>query len=215
MADPPVYAPWLLFGICVIFLAWVFWRRDYPDEGPSSPEIRQTTHGRNSPNIGSITGNPTFNYAPPNPPAVQERKDPYGFRSPGEKRPTTKISPEDTRKPDTNLAQLISHIDHAIQSPPGVETEDEQVAWLELHLMDKASLEDLAIWARRGHSSLSRMHLLAAGCFTLDIRNGILTRHRSDQSPFFGDRYTDLHFSSVDMNKLWPTPPRTTNDSQK
>ena len=49
IADPPVYAPWLLFVVCVVFLGWVFWDRS-EDEG-DSPE-RPTTSGPNSPIIG-------------------------------------------------------------------------------------------------------------------------------------------------------------------
>lgn len=65
IADPPVYAPWLLFAVCVLFLAWVFWKREEPEE-PQSPTLNQTTSGDGSHAIGSI-GNLTLNAASPLP----------------------------------------------------------------------------------------------------------------------------------------------------
>ncbi len=47
IADPPIYAPWLLFGICLIFLGWVFWERKEDEE--QDPTANQSkTHGDNS-----------------------------------------------------------------------------------------------------------------------------------------------------------------------
>ncbi len=62
IADPPVYAPWLLFGACVIFLAWVFWKREEPEE-PQTPSFNQTTTGDGNQTIGTIAS-ATFNTAP-------------------------------------------------------------------------------------------------------------------------------------------------------
>lgn len=63
MADPPVYAPWLLFAVCMLFLAWVFWKRDEPDD-PQAPALNQTTIGNGNQTIGAI-GNATFNSTAP------------------------------------------------------------------------------------------------------------------------------------------------------
>ncbi len=45
ITDPPVYAPWLLFGACVFFLAWVFWHRGDGDDVTDRSHIAQTTAG--------------------------------------------------------------------------------------------------------------------------------------------------------------------------
>lgn len=68
IADPPVYAPWLLFGACVIFLAWVFWRRPENDDGVNGPA--QSTHGAGSHAIGSIK-TAHFTHTPAAEPAIR------------------------------------------------------------------------------------------------------------------------------------------------
>jgi hypothetical protein len=60
IADPPVYAPWLLFAACVFFLAWVFWHRDQPESDNDSQN--QTIIGENSANIAGTFNNSTFNF---------------------------------------------------------------------------------------------------------------------------------------------------------
>lgn len=55
IADPPVYAPWLLFIASVIFLAWVFWDRVSDENDPPN----QSSNGPNSPNFGGdVTNSP-------------------------------------------------------------------------------------------------------------------------------------------------------------
>lgn len=52
LADPPIYAPWLLFLVCIALLAWVLWHRDDADRSSGGP----STSGHNSP-IVSGNGN--------------------------------------------------------------------------------------------------------------------------------------------------------------
>lgn len=55
-ADPPIYAPWPLLVVCIIFLAWAFWKGD--DLSNFDADVSQVTGGSNSPvQFHSGTGN--------------------------------------------------------------------------------------------------------------------------------------------------------------
>ncbi|MBJ7499015.1 MAG: hypothetical protein JHC57_04590 [Sphingopyxis sp.] len=76
IADPPIYAPWLLFAICVIFVAYVFWDRD--DAPDNSTDGSASTSGSNSPAFsGPIHGPVTINNGIMAEPAKPER--PYKY----------------------------------------------------------------------------------------------------------------------------------------
>jgi hypothetical protein len=62
IADPPVYAPWLLLVVCLLFLAWVFWEHDEPENPPAST-TNQTSQGSGNQLFGSI-GTANFNSTP-------------------------------------------------------------------------------------------------------------------------------------------------------
>src|SRR3546814_8243179 len=55
MADPPIYLPWLILGVCVIVLAWSLWpSSDDEPEQPLPPPIGPTQN-----HSGSRSDEPT------------------------------------------------------------------------------------------------------------------------------------------------------------
>lgn len=81
IADPPIYAPYLLLLISVAFLASLFWKSEDSEVAESGSNIA-TTSGPHSPALnGPFHGPVTINTSSP-PAAVQPARSPYGSGSP-------------------------------------------------------------------------------------------------------------------------------------
>lgn len=182
---------------CALIYFIVLWLLKPTESSQSGLASGQSSTGAQSPIFGTVAGSVIFNPPPPAPapaPSPPSRPSNAGHEA-------QKIT--DTRQPDTPLRALGSYLERAI-APPDLEDEGRLLIWLEHLLMDAISLKGLAVWGRRGHSAIERLIWLSPGHFTLDFGRGIITIHRADESPLWGVHYSDLHFSSDDLRRIWP-----------
>lgn len=207
IADPPVYAPWLLFGVCLIFLAWVFWHRQDADDD-QSVDTNQSTTGPNSPNIGTAQ-NVHINYAPPPPAPTQEQKDPYRYRSPpsrmwtedslnGLHRAVTGYSPA----PDIPLKGILGRVYKSLGGmPKEKQSRDDFIRRVDLSISDAIVENGLSVWGRLFDRPRERISMAT-------IRKGRL-KHIWQYLEVPSDtvrplRYTDLMFNKQEILEVWP-----------
>lgn len=218
LADPPVYAPWLLLAACIVFLALVFWHRDDPDERADGTYINQNTGGDGS---HAIINHGTIHLNAPAPAATQPEKRPQGAaelmaselrKVKGTWAPELR---EDLHKPepDINLTGILVRV-YAMLGPVPVGNIDRAKWWRKVNLAiaDKAATVPLHTWGRFGKNK-ALLPLIASDWQVgeFDHRRNVLEVPVPYNTPTV---YADLHFWKHEVDKIWPEPLRTTNDDK-
>jgi hypothetical protein len=228
----PVWVNITLFAsgavlIVAAFVSHLLSRKEGGDGGTS-----QTTHGPHSPNLsGTFTGPVTFGAAPA---AIQERKSPYGSYDVGKLadgldrvarrladqgagrgfRPKSRPSfPAPPRLPDLPLAGLLVRVYKKLGGAPakGAAERPEFLRRVNLEIMDKVAHHKLHVWARFGERALD---LITEEDWRQGSFNHLKNALHVPAAYSEGYDLTDLHFNRAEVERVWPTPLRTTNDGK-
>lgn len=216
LADPPAYAPWLLVLACVLFLAWVFWKRDDADDEPSN--LSQKTKGHGSPNFGSVNGPVTVNYG-------AQHEDRHETK-PAKNRPnlstpgvlegleraltgTQQSNPPGLDRyireprPDFLLNGLLVKVYKALGPVPrGRSERDEFHRRVDLEIADQVSQNDMHVWGRYDDKPLQQIgSYWNDGSFKHLDKSLFVDRSYGPRT-----RFTDLHFWKHEVDKIWPEP---------
>lgn len=202
LADPPVYAPWLLLVCCVAFLAWVFWHRDDPDEKVDGAPVTQNTGGDGS---HAIVNHGTINMGSA-PAAMQAEKQavaPYdiGRLNAGLER----VLIGDTTLPrDMRLIEVGEHV----RDVKSHKREDET----NLEIADVVVERGLHLWGRYSGNPREpipkTLHRTLQFRYTLDF---VTTLGLHSVRRTF---WEDVLFNRAEVEAVWPKPLRTTNDGK-
>ena len=207
LADPPLYAPWLLLAVCIVFLAWVFWHREDSDSGDGGPAITQETKGDSS---HAIVNHGTINMNAAAPAALQPEKPapPVHHLSgqPGLARFVSKPEPD---LPLTGvLVRVYSVLGPVPKDVAGLLKFYQKVDNL---IADKVSVMGLHTWGRlQGALMPLSVEAWQLGVFSHKTAFLIAPAPYNDD----GVSYYDLHFCKHEIDKIWPEPLRTTNDGR-
>lgn len=199
-------------GIALLIAAVIYfvllWLLKPSGDPSSSPSASQITHGDKSPAIGTIHGNPVFNYAPPAPPITQKRKDPYGARSPQKgwtedgvnnlHRAISGYQP----KPDFPLSGVLVGVYKSLGGlPKERHLRDGFLRKVDLTIADAIVESSLSVWGRvqdRPRQRISMASLRA--CRFLHVWK-YLEVPTDNVRP---TRYTDLMFNKEEVLEVWP-----------
>lgn len=190
IADPPVYAPWLLFAVGVLFLTFVCWRRDIDEEEPSPSLLQQLGQGHVSQNINA--SHSTINIG--NGPSLEELPGEVSAR---EQAVATRRPP----KGDTDLRDIVDRIldRDGKKNLRGQELRN-YIREIGHEIMDVITREELTIWARmgsRGREVMSPYDLQQAEI-------NLLKSSLSVPGSWSAIEYTDVQFVSAEVDKIWP-----------
>lgn len=214
LADPPVYLPWLLFAASVVFLAWVFWKRD---DGPAEPGADSpqtaTTYGANSPALSGDMRGATFNIHSA-PAAVQQPRDPHG-RPPHapEDRPkrSMRISQDwrrassglPPREPDFKMSQVVAMLrERRGPVPSGITRRREFWRQIGLEIADKVVLREMLVWGRIGDRAIQQIDYanLEGATFNAQAHTvSFLSAYAMERTV-----YQDVGFNREQVMEAWP-----------
>jgi hypothetical protein len=202
----PAIAEYMLWvaGALLMF-AFVLWL--WGLRGPDAQAATQTTAGGSSPNFGTVTGPVTLNYAPPSPPMTQERKDPYGPRSPqagwtedglsGLQRAIAGYQP----KPDFPLAGVLVLVYKALGGIPSERhLRDEFFRQVDLTIADAIVENNLSVWGRVLDRPRQRISMASLRAGRLLHVWKYLEVPTDAVRP---TRYTDLMFNKAEVLDVW------------
>ena len=196
LADPPVYAPWLLFGVCVIFLAWVFWSRDDSSEKSESFVIDQSATGTSS---HAIVNNGTMHIGTSLPPTPDSDTSLEQFIS---------TTPLPMTLPDIALNDLLKRIQqtHQILDDGSLEAL-EKIREIGREIADQMSLRKLATWGRVNGGTLEPLPFEVSRKGFGTGRNTIGEIYHMLQYREVDDmvvNVTDLRFLRAEIDGVWP-----------
>lgn len=205
LADPPVYAPWLLFALSVGFLAWVFWKRD--DEPPRNEEASRvasfaTTSGAHSSAVaGPFNGPVTINHGTPAEPQKPE-KEPYSYDLSTLAALERVMNGKEAPRPDFPLSRLLSRVYKKLGPSPTDQTRKSAFRRrVNLEVADNVKLNDLWVWGRIGDKAIERITARAWGIGEFDHNKGTF---RVPNGMGEWTTYSDLKFNGEQIDNVWP-----------
>lgn len=208
IADPPVYAPWLLFAFCAVFLAWVLWFRPDQESDGDTTTTTTETRGPGSPAFGSVSGNVNiYNGDAPKEPAPEPAKSPWDDPSFSLTAPQLPAPPP---RADMPLKDVAFRIMDALGINPDSGTNVmEGLRKIDLALADAIVHEKLTVWAR-----FASFPIKVLGHH--DLRHVIVeTRRNVIKIPndWHVNEYTDVGFVKAEIDRAWP-PKEDSHDKQ-
>lgn len=229
IVNTPDAIPWILAAGAIILFMWTLLpakEDEVAGEEPvASVTTTQTTHGPQSPNIGTVHGNVLF--APPPPPEPQPRKAPRdlypdeGVEALGriakglaEHEPQRTKSQPPPLQPDMPLREVVARIYKSLGGLPDADERPQFYQRVDRIIANAAKLRGLCVWGypgpRRAISLLNEYHW-SEGSF--DHREGSLSLTDLCSDPMT-TIYTDLELNRVQVENFWPSPPEENHDGR-
>jgi hypothetical protein len=116
-------------------------------------------------------------------------------------------------KPDLPFTAVLLRVYKILGgAPEGASQKEEFIRKVNRQIMDKVVHERMHVWGRLGERALEP--LTDGDCW----ERGTLDHKRQEfrlQAAYSNEiKFTDLHFSKAEVERVWPIPPRTTNDGR-